>query len=52
VKEVSGLTNVSFTAANQLIGRFVELGILREITGYSRNRKFRCGEYIDLFGDR
>jgi Fic family protein len=52
VKDVTFLTNVSFTSANQLIRRFVDLGILSEITGYSRNRRFRYGEYIDLFGDR
>jgi Fic family protein len=42
---------VSFAAANGLIGELVELGVLREITGASRNRVFRFGPYIDLFSD-
>ena len=38
-------------SANQLVARMAGLGILREITGYSRNRRFRYGEYVRLFTD-
>jgi Fic family protein len=46
---VQELTGVSFAAANQLVARLGEIGILREITGFSRNRRFRYDEYVRLF---
>jgi Fic family protein len=42
---------ISFTAANRLIDRMVEIGILKEITGHARNRVFSYASYIDLFSD-
>ena len=45
-------TNISFTAANQLMRRFIEHDILTEMTGHVRNRLFRYRPYIDLFADR
>jgi Fic family protein len=35
--------------AQSLLARFCELGILREITGAERNRRYRYDAYIDLF---
>jgi len=52
VKRVKELTDVSFQAANSLVTRFVDQGILTEFTGQSRNRRYRYGEYIALFTDR
>jgi hypothetical protein len=52
VGDAVDLTGTSFTAANQLIRRFVEAGILREVTGQARNRVFRYDDYVDLFADR
>jgi Fic family protein len=52
VNDIVQLTHVSFTAANALMRRFVERGILKEITGQARNRRFRYAPYIDLFVDR
>jgi Fic family protein len=49
VNEVQGLTGTSYPAANQLVSKLVEVGILTEITGQARNRKFRYQKYIDLF---
>ena len=50
VKGARELTGVSSQAANQLIGRFEESGILAEFTGQARNRRFRYAAYIELFG--
>jgi len=49
VKEIQKITGTTYAAANTLVNRFVELGILTEATGYSRNRRFLYRHYIDLF---
>jgi Fic family protein len=50
VKNVSDLTGTTYAAANSLVSRLVEIGILNEMTGYARNRRFRYAPYIALFG--
>jgi Fic family protein len=35
--------------ANQLVNRLVAAGVLREITGFARNRRFRFEPYLKLF---
>ncbi|MDH5427589.1 MAG: Fic family protein [Nitrospirota bacterium] len=52
VNDLAKQTNISFTAANQLMRRFIEHHILTEMTGHTRNRQFRYRPYIDLFADR
>jgi Fic family protein len=51
VKDIVALTKVSFTAANKLMSRLVKNGLLTEVTGQARNRRFRYSEYIELFSD-
>ena len=49
INQASEKLGVAFTTANRLIEDFHKIGIIREITGYSRNRLFEFSEYIDLF---
>jgi Fic family protein len=46
VQEVIGTT---YQAANELVAKFVDIGVLTEITGQSRNRRFMYRSYINLF---
>jgi Fic family protein len=38
-------------AANSLVRRLVSLGLLLEVTGFARNRRFRFDPYLRLFED-
>jgi Fic family protein len=51
VNPVADLLGVSFTSANRLIDRLVDIGILNEVTGNARNRVFHYSQYISLFSD-
>jgi hypothetical protein len=51
VKDVQELIDTEYPAANDLVSRFEELGILVEITGQARNRKFKYDDYIALFNE-
>ncbi len=51
VKKVQTITKTEFPAANQLVQRLVQLGVLKEITGQARNRQFRFEEYVQLFAE-
>jgi Fic family protein len=51
VADVQALTGTTFTAANQLVARLTQVGILQEATGYKRNRVFRYAPYIAIFGE-
>ena len=51
VNQVKELLGITYAGANSLVGRFVEAGLLTEITGSARNRRFRYTSYIDLFAD-
>lgn len=46
-----GNSSAEFPAANQSIERLVALGVLKEITGNTRNRRFRFEEYARPFED-
>jgi Fic family protein len=51
VADVRQLTGTTFPAANKLVSRLAEQGIIQEITGNKRNRLFRYEPYINLFGN-
>ena len=48
-KEVESITGLSTKAAYDLIKIFMEKNILKETTGYQRNRVFIFDEYLKLF---
>lgn len=49
VRLVTKELGMSFSKANRLIADFQSLDIIRETTGYSRNRLFALYEYLNLF---
>lgn len=51
VGDVETIAGVTFASANNLVARLVDLGILAEITGNVRNRRFRYEPYVRLFSD-
>jgi Fic family protein len=51
VSGVQDLIQTSYPTANDLVGRFVTHGLLQEMTGQKRNRRFIYRDYIDLFHD-
>jgi Fic family protein len=51
VKDVQRMTGTTYAAANGLVSRLVEAGVLSEMTGYARNRRFQYAPYIALFAE-
>jgi Fic family protein len=51
VADVQKMTGTTYAAANSLVSRLVKLGVLVEMTGYARNRRFRYAPYIALFSN-
>jgi Fic family protein len=51
VKFVSSGIGVTFATANKLLGRFEDMGLVHEITGQRRSRRFRYDPYLRLFHD-
>ena len=49
VADVRSLTGTTYAAANTLVARLVDLRILKEMTGFARNRRFRYESYVRLF---
>ncbi|ODS58556.1 MAG: cell filamentation protein Fic [Acidobacteria bacterium SCN 69-37] len=49
VKDVKDMTGTTYAAANTLVARLTTIGVLEEMTGYARNRRFRYAPYIALF---
>lgn len=50
-KLVAVMINVTPTTANNLVRKFVELGILHQIDDRKRHRIFRYGKYFELFAE-
>ncbi len=46
---VSNELNISQVAADKLLKSFLEAGILKELTGFKRNRMFQFNAYFELF---
>jgi Fic family protein len=51
VGEIETLIGTTYAAANNLVARLAGLGILEEVTGYTRNRRFRYEPYVRLFSE-
>lgn len=51
VEDIEVVTGNSYEASNAFMRKFEELGILVEITGRRRNRRFRYDDYVALFSD-
>jgi Fic family protein len=49
VARIMELTGVTFAAANQLMHRLEDIGVLVEITGQARNRRYEYSDYVNLF---
>ena len=41
----------SYAKANNLVEQFMQLGLVEEITGWQRNRRYRFKPYLALFED-
>jgi Fic family protein len=48
---VRKLTDLAYGNANNLVGRFEKMGLLTEITGQKRNRKYSYKPYLELFNE-
>ena len=51
VKDVQQMTGTTYAAANGLVSKLVDAGVVSEMTGYARNRRFQYAPYIALFSD-
>lgn len=51
VSSVEEQIGTTYQAANNLVSRLMDIGILVEVTGYARNRRFRYDQYVRLFTD-
>lgn len=49
VEDVRTITGTTFPAANDVVKRMVGAGILKEMTGRARNRRFLYAPYVALF---
>ena len=51
VSDIQTLLGGTYPAASNVVSRLTKLGILREITGYRRNRLFQYESYIQIFSE-
>ena len=48
-KNIMNKFNITFNTANGLLKDLESIKILKEITGFSRNRLFSMSDYLNLF---
>ncbi len=51
ITTASSKLEVAYVTAKKLVTEFLELGLLEEITGGRRNRRYRYKPYLDLFAE-
>jgi len=51
ITTASSKLEVAYVTAKKLVTEFLELGLLEEITGGRRNRRYRYTPYLDLFAE-
>jgi Fic family protein len=51
VADVEKTTGTTYAAANNLVARLERIGVLLEMTGYARNRRFKFDPYVRLFAE-
>jgi hypothetical protein len=51
IEDVRTLTGVTYAAANDLVRRLVEHGVVVEMTGQRRHRRFCYDPYVRLFDE-
>jgi Fic family protein len=49
VRLVEKRLDCSFVTANKIVEQLTELDLLREVTGWQRNRRYRYDPYLALF---
>lgn len=49
INQIAEKLDVAFVTATRLVNKFERKGILKEKTGFSRNRSFELHEYVGLF---
>lgn len=52
VNGVCEILGLKYYTANQLVAALVEMGVLKEITGWQRNRLFVFDKYMRIFDDQ
>jgi Fic family protein len=51
VRQVEEIIQKSYPVANRLVGEFEKYGLLVEVTGQTRNRRYHYEPYLGLFGE-
>ncbi len=51
VSSLQAALDVAYPTANSVVGRLEDLGVLEEMTGFRRNRRFAYRPYLSLFED-
>lgn len=51
IRQIMDVLGIQFNPARSLVARFMDMGILKEITGQRRNRLFLFEPYFEIFAD-